>query len=319
MLTPPMGPPSAPDEFNYQANMHTYALYLQDEWDVHDDFTLTAGVRETWVTSELSDTDNPELREEDTSDSHPVVSMGLTYSGGENLTLRGLFSQGYNFPNLQQLFIGTVHGGRRPTLPNPDLAPETSNNVEAGVRFDNNALYFDIGAFMTRAEDYITTQLVQDGAAYRYSNIDKAETYGVELASGYRIEPFHLTPYATVAWLRSKFESGDFSTWETGHPNLKGRIGLRFEKEFEDRNVSLFTDLYSRFATEAEQEFVSGEKETYDSWATANLTLGAYLGANRQYRFDLHLNNIFDKEYTMATGNLTEAGFHVVAKTTVTF
>ncbi len=318
-MIPAMGPPSAPDEFNYQADMQTYALYLQDEWDFHEDFTLTAGVRQTWVTSELSDSDNPKLNEEDASDSHPVVSVGLTYAGSENLTLRGLFSQGYNFPNLQQLFIGTVHGGTLPTLPNADLDPETSNNIEAGARFDNETIYFDIGAFMTWSEDYITTQLVQNDTAFQYSNIDKAQTHGLELASGYRIEQYHLTPYATLSWMRSKFESGDFSTWETGHPDFKGRIGLRYEKELEDQNLSLFTDLYGRFATEADREYEDGNKESYDSWATANLSFGAYLGAERQYRLDLQLNNLFDEEYTMATGNLPEAGFHVVAKASVTF
>lgn len=306
-------------KYNYKAKMDTYALYIQDEWNFHEDYTLTAGFRETWIESELSDTDNPNIDKEKTTDSHPVFSAGLVWTGIENLALRGLFAQGYKFPNLQQLYIGTVHGGMLPTLPNPDLDPETSNNYEIGARYENDTFYFDVGAFMSRSKDYITTQKVPDGTAYKFINVNKAKSHGVELSAGYTIKQLYLTPYVTVAWLKRKFESDDFSTWKTGYPDLTGRFGVRYEKDFGKPDFTLFADLYCRAASEAKDESSDGSVETLGSWETANFTLGTYFGEERQYRFDINVNNIFDRKYEMAHGNLLEPGLHVVAKATITF
>ncbi len=305
-------------KFNYKAKMDTYAFYIQDEWNFLEDFTLTAGFRETWIESELSDTDDPDINEEKTSDSHPVFSAGLVWTGIENLALRGLFAQGYKFPNLQQLYIGTAHGGSL-TLPNPDLDPETSNNYEIGARYENDTFYFDVGAFMSRSKDYITTQKVPDGTAYKFINVNKAKAHGVELSAGYTIKQLYLTPYVTGAWLKRKFESDDFSTWKTGYPDLTGRFGVRYEKDFGKPDFTLFADLYGRAASEAKDESSDGTVEKLGSWETANFTIGTYFGNERQYRFDINANNIFDRKYEMAHGNLLEPGLHVVAKATITF
>lgn len=305
-------------KYNYKAKMDSYALYIQDEWNFLEDFTLTAGFRETWIESELSDTDDPDINEEKTSDSHPVFSAGLVWAGIENLALRGLFAQGYKFPNLQQLYTGTAHGGSL-TLPNPDLDPETSNNYEIGARYENDTFYFDVGAFMSRSKDYITTQEVLGGAAQQFMNVNKAKAHGVELSAGYTIKQLYLTPYVTGAWLERKFESDDFSTWKTGYPDMTGRFGVRYEKDFGKPDFTLFADLYCRAASEAEDETSDGAVEKLGSWETANFTLGTYFGEERQYRFDINVNNIFDREYEMAHGNLLEQGLHVVAKATITF
>ena len=306
-------------KYNYKANMDRYAFYVQDEWNFHEDFILTAGFRETWIKSELTDTDNLKINEEETTDSHPVFTLGLVWTGVEKLALRGLFAQGYKFPNLQQLYIGTVHGGRTPTLPNPDLDPETSNNYEIGARYENNTLYFDIGAFISRSKDYITTEDLQSGMARQYMNVEKAKSHGAELSAGYTIKQLYLTPYLTAAWLKRNFNYDTFSTWDTGSPDLTGRFGLRFEKKIGQPDFTLFADFYGRAAGGAKEKFSDGTEEKYGSWETANLIIGTYFGKEQQYRFDLNLNNLFDRNYKMAHGNLIEPGFHVVAKAAITF
>ena len=307
------------NRYNYKADMDTYALYIQDEWDFHEDFTLTAGFRETWIESELSDTDISDINEEKTRDSHPVFSVGLVWTGVEDLALRSLFAQGYKFPNLQQLYIGTVHGGRIPTLPNPDLDPETSNNYEIGARYENDTFYVDVSGFVSRSKDYITTGETPAGRERQYMNVDEAKTHGVELSAGYTISRLYLTPYLSGTWLKRKFESDTLSTWDTGYPDLTGRFGVRFERDFVQPDFTLFADLYGRAAAEAIEELSDGTKEKHKSWETANFTMGTYFGKERQYRFDVNVNNIFNRKYETAHGNLNEPGFHVVAKATITF
>jgi hemoglobin/transferrin/lactoferrin receptor protein len=306
-------------DYNYKAQLDTYAVYIQHEWTLPANFTLTYGARNTWIKSELSDTTDPALKEEDASDSHPVFSAGVAWSGVDGLTLRALFSQGYRVANLQQLYIGTVHGGLGVTLPNHELDPETSNNYEFGVRYENSGLYFDLAAFRNNATDYITTQNTSAPDTRQFQNIDKAETTGVEISAGYTIANTAFTPYVSGTWIQREFDNDGFSTRKTGLPTLKGRYGVRYDKNLSDVGVSIFIDVYGRSASSAEDEFSDGTIEKYASWETANITMGAYFGTERQYRLDFNLNNLFDREYETANGNMPEAGTNAVIKLSVTF
>ncbi|MFP4348339.1 MAG: TonB-dependent receptor [Desulfococcaceae bacterium] len=317
-MPPPMGSQTASvDTFTYEAENDAHALYLQDEWYLPADFTATLGFRQTWVHSELTDTNNPEIETRDTDDSQPVFSAGLTYAGIDNTVLRALFSQGYRFPNLQQLFIGTVHGGAEPTFPDPDLDPETSDNYEIGARFDNRAFAFDVAAFLSDAEDYITTAPVDGGR--QFTNADSAETLGIEFTLSCTVPEIGLTPYASGTWMRREFTRGDFTTDDTGQPDFYGRLGVRYERRFEAYGAEFFSDLYARGATEADESFSDGTSITYGSWETLNWTLGARFGEKRSCFATLALNNLFDRSYATAASSLDEPGFHAVFKAGVSF
>lgn len=318
----PMPPPSGTHtvtttNYEYDATMQTTAVFLQDEWALPADFALTLGARQTWVTSELEDTNNPDLDEKDTTDSQPVFSAGLTYGGFQDLALRAQFSQGYKAPNLQQLYIGTVHGGSQPTYPNPDLSPETSNNYEVGARYSDGALMVDVAAFLSDAEDYITTTSVTGGQ--QFSNVDEAETYGVELETSYSLAAWHLTPYAQGTWMKREFTSGGSSTFKTGHPEFSGRLGVRYDRDFTERGLRLYGDVYARGAVEAKEELSSGDVNTYAPWETLNLSMGCAFGEERQHFVNVSLNNIFDRKYSMASSSIDEAGMNAVVKIGTSF
>jgi len=303
--------------FDYDAMASSHAIYLQDEWTLPADFTLTLGARQTWVRTELSDTNNPTLHTESRSDSHPVFSAGLVWGGLDNVTLRTLFSQGYRFPNLQQLYIGTVHGSSDPTYPNPDLEPETSDNYEAGVRFDDGALNLDLAVFLSKAKDYITTEVVTGGR--EFTNVDTADTHGAEFSAAYTFREAGLTPYASCTWLRRHYDSGSYETWDTGNPEFSGRTGVRYDRNFAEHGLGIFADLYLRAATEAYEELSDGSTQTYESWQTVNLSLGTKFGAESQHFVSLNLLNIMDRSYTTAASSLEEPGAHAVVKVGFTF
>lgn len=304
-------------KYDYDATMDTHAVYLQDEWTLPADFALTLGVRQTWVRSELEDTNNPSLDTDTRSASHPVFSAGLTWAGIQDTTLRALFSQGYRFPNLQQLYIGTVHGSSDPTYPNPDLDPETSNNYEVGARYDDGALNLDVAFFMSNAKDYITTTAVTGGN--QFTNVDEADTYGIEASAGYTFRSLFLTPYASGTWLKRHYDSGTLDTWDTGHPEYMGRLGVRFDRDLPERKLNLFADLYMRAAVEAREEYSDGTSDTYGAWETLNLSLGARFGEERQHFVSLELLNILNRDYQTAASSIDEPGMHAVVKVGTTF
>ncbi len=317
-------------EYFYNATIGTHAVFIQDEWMLPYDLIFTFGGRQTWISSELEDTNDPNATIADVEDSQPVISAGLTWSGIENLTLRGLASQGYRFPTLSQLYLGTRHGGGE-TLPNQELTPETSKNFEIGARFNNDIWNIDITAFMSSAKDYITDRYVTSISRpprpglidqYMYTNVDKAKTHGVEAHIAYTFFPVNITPYVTGTWMRRKYEDQKLSTWDTGTPDFSGRLGLRWQKEIIHRDMTLWADAWMRAATDAVDNTLRNgirEKTTTDSWQTANLAMGCEFGQQRQYKVSLNLNNIFDHSYHTVKNLIDEAGFHGVLRVDVAF
>jgi hemoglobin/transferrin/lactoferrin receptor protein len=316
-----------------KATQKTKALYIQDEWSFTDDMTLTAGVRQTWVESELENTNSPLLSQIETKESRPVGSLSLMYSGIDNMVLRTGWSQGFRVPSLLELLEGTPHGGSGVLYSNPDLDPETSNNYEIGLRLDDAALTLDAAIFYTRAKDYVATVNCASSATScpvgfgardtQYINLNGAKTYGLELFGAYTLSSLPLEIYSNLTYLKRKFEYRQFSTNETGLPNLEGRIGLRMETD--KGNTNYWGDLYLRAAAGADVESPDSssptgkEKDHYSGWTTLNLSLGTEIGRQAPIRLSMHLNNLFDKTYTPAQESLIAPGRHFIINAGINF
>ena len=309
--------PNSDTTYTNEAHQNTYAIFIQDEWNLAEYWVLTAGVRETIVQSELDSTEDPALTPESSSGNRPVVSLGLVYSGIENWRLRAQYAQGYRFPNLQQLYIGTAHGAATPTLGNPTLSPETSDNFELGARFNDDAWDLDAVVFYNLADDYITTKMVQAGAAYQFTNVNKATTMGAELTGSYTFADLSLTPYINGTYLRREFETTEYTTKQNGDPAFFQRYGLRYELYLAE-DLRLNADLYTRAASKA-KELSDDDTYTYNSWQTYNLALGLDWGEDRQYTLDVNLNNLTNEDYTEASSVLEAQGFHTVVRMGVSF
>ena len=63
----------------------------------------------------------------------PVLRAGLSTKMGKATYARFSYGQGYRFPTLAEKYIRTTSGGFG-VFPNPDLEPETSWNMEIGVK-----------------------------------------------------------------------------------------------------------------------------------------------------------------------------------------
>ncbi|MWV71074.1 TonB-dependent receptor [Helicobacter saguini] len=112
---------------------HTFALYLEDEWEILDNLRLTLGVREDY-NSRFGFNTSPKGY--------------LVYEAIPDwLILKGGVSMGYKAPYLNQMVsgvFGSNSGGSGGYFGNPDLKPETSLNAEFSVITDND--YFEAGA-----------------------------------------------------------------------------------------------------------------------------------------------------------------------------
>lgn len=324
------------DSFNYtqtsqhKGNMLTNAVFAQMESTLPWDFTLSYGVRYTWVRSKM-DTARaektvasglvswPEVGEEgSTNDSRPVFNVGLVWQGVPDLALRVSFAQGFRVPSLQEKYVLSAMGGGT-ILPNPNLKPETSNNYEFGARYTPGNWSFDGAFFLSDADDYIYRQVVNAAEDIsRNANVASARTYGAELAAAYNFD-CGLTPYVSGTYLRRKYEYGGFNatlntdgTWQTGNPLLSGRLGLRFERAFSEE-VNFFADVYGRFGTAIKTLTTddAGNPSTlrYPNWGTANVAFGFDFGKERQYTVMAEVLNLFDRDYRLSD-SLHEPGLH---------
>ena len=190
----------------------------------------------------------------------------------------------------------------------------------------------DLAGFFSDADDYITTKLESTSTSpmtgqtvktYKYTNVNRAKTYGVEASVKRTFDACGLTPYLSGTWMKRKFETEDRSTENTKTPELSGRLGLKYEKALTGTPVLIWTDLWVR-ASSASDEDEEQDDGTYKvitnhGWETLNLSLGTELGDEGQYRFSINLNNILDKAYSTARNSLDGAGFHAVARVDVAF
>ncbi|SDS32029.1 outer membrane receptor for ferrienterochelin and colicins [Halopseudomonas litoralis] len=182
-----------------------WALFAEDNWDLTEKLTFTYGAR---------------------YDDHNIFGAEvsprgyLTWRTTDNWTLKGGVSTGYKTPKPNQLFPGIVgFGGQgvNPMAGSPDLQPETSTNYEIAAYYDNltnfnaNATLFfnEFKDKIARADaipncynasgvKYLSSGCVDVGPGWaelgydsfsQSTNVDKAQTKGIELAARWEIIP----------------------------------------------------------------------------------------------------------------------------------
>lgn len=168
------------------ADVTTFAVYGEGQFEVNDKLSLTLGAR---------------LDNHDEFGSHVSPRVYVNYAITDELMLKAGWSQSFKAPDLRQLDTGwgTYSRGRGCgvvnfgngcwLIGNPDLQPETSNSYEVGLNFARGALTADVTYFYNDIDDMITVGDTSLGW-YNYNgvdipivdriNVERARTSGVE-------------------------------------------------------------------------------------------------------------------------------------------
>ena len=326
MPTMPAMPPMVvnSEEANFeQASLTTQALYVQDEWQVSNDWLVTLGARHYWVDSELI-TSTRGLETGTSDDSELVGSLATNYSLGEDQSIRALVSQGYGYPTLLQTAMGATAAGSY-INPNADLAAEKSINYEVGYRLRAGDMVLDATGFYTNTDEYLTTiacsqttlKCVNAITDDIYVNADEATSKGVELDAAIDFEQVNI--YSSLTWSERETTMGDFTTTKTGLPSLYGRAGIKVFAESKTFGNYWF-DAYLRAASNAqEQESATDKVRNYAGWGTVNLAFGTRFGQDDMMMLSFEALNITDKKYSPASEGLLAAGQSIQAKLSVQF
>lgn len=276
------------------ASIRTLSLFAQHEHELGNNLTAIAGLRWYDVKAELHEAIQNGVAgaTSDKSDSLWLGSVGLVWAPDETLTLRGNISQGYVYPALGQLFLTTTGGGQT-IVGNPDLKPERATTYELGARLDRDNTTLDATLFYTNARDYIATVLT--GPTGTYKNVDKAESWGLELVAQHRLES-GLTPYASVTAIERELRyANGYKTTDSGTPAFSGRIGLR--KDWEMGNVWGSVDVFLRGESAVDYRNASGVV-TASAAGYGTLNLRGDVQFDNGLSLVAELNNLTDRSYT---------------------
>ncbi|MEM6454720.1 MAG: TonB-dependent receptor, partial [Acidobacteriota bacterium] len=169
--------------------------FVQAEINLFDDrLTLIPGVRFDRYTLDADQNDaiflsgNPGTPAPVDLDEDAVSpKLGAVLAVSDRVSLFAQYASGFRAPPMSEVNNGFTNlGGGYRTLPNPDLEPETSDNVELGVRFGFERASLSVTAYQNQYEDFIEiatlgfdpiTFLIE----FQAQNVSNVEIEGVEV------------------------------------------------------------------------------------------------------------------------------------------
>lgn len=182
-----------PKKYFPDARDSTAALYGQAELS-NDQWSFTPGVRfERFAVDVISqDGYAPPATVPGVSLSGVNTSpkLGALFRVSPEWAVYSNYSTGYRAPSAAQLngYLDPSPGINARLLPNPDLKPETSKNIELGVRTRLQSLSLDIAAFTGDYRQLIVDKKFLGGAntvanpnVFQTINVDNATIWGLEV------------------------------------------------------------------------------------------------------------------------------------------
>jgi len=109
--------------------------------------------------------------------------LAASWKASERLVAFANVSRAYRTPTLSEKFYTGI-SGRGFIVANPGLKPETSFNLDAGVKFMTGRLFLGVYGFVYSIDDMIERSIVVE-RTYTYGNIERGRILGVELELEY--------------------------------------------------------------------------------------------------------------------------------------
>lgn len=177
------------------ADQTNVGLFVNDDWHIGETWTLSGSLRGDIVDIRIGDSYAGEAARltqayaGKTNPRHHAVtgSLGAIYEFVPNWQLVGNLSRGFRAPSGMNLTISSI-AGTQPTLPSPDLKPETNLTAEVGVRWFGDSGWARLTGYQSKYTDLITLQRIGTNL-YQRQNIGKATIKGVEVEGRKQVTP----------------------------------------------------------------------------------------------------------------------------------
>ena len=168
------------------------------------------------------------------SDGHVSPKLSALYNLTPQWGVLVNWAEGFKAPSPSQInnaFSNLAFNYR--SIPNPNLKPEKSQTLEAGLRYEGTDLSAGVTAFHGEYDDFIEQVLVsgsftpKDMATYQYVNLKSVEISGVEGRAAYRFSPQWRTTFA-VSYARGSLKDKGSKTPLNSVDPLKMVAGLSY-------------------------------------------------------------------------------------------
>lgn len=330
--------------YSPSGNREVWGAFVQDKLEYSDWLEVIGGLRYDAyrLTSDDGDIDSDDDRISPRITAGVKPFEGTTLSG---LQIYGTYAEGYRSPSvIETLMTGTHPAGVYfPFLPNPNLTPETAHTFEAGINYKHDGIFtpddgirIKAAVFHNTVNDYIGLTTIPAGpnctplpgppfpflkSCLQYQNFDEVVLEGFEFEATYDNGRFFAGLSGT--YLDSVNKEDDNELLTAPQSNISTYSGVRF---LESRAV-IGGELQYYFKSDRERlndatPAPDDEIEfTIPSYALVNIFAG--YAVTDDFRLDLRLENIFDKNYTnylneaLEVGTFLEPGFN--AKISATF
>lgn len=132
--------------------------------------------------------DNPGIVPVSLTDTSVSPRLGVVWRASENFAVFGSYSAGFRAPPFNDVNVGFTNPlGRYTTIPNPQLQPESSDNLEIGMRRAAGSAFWSASLYFNTHDDFIESLSfvgVQPGSGwllFQSRNLDQVRTYGLEV------------------------------------------------------------------------------------------------------------------------------------------
>ncbi|MFQ5721965.1 MAG: TonB-dependent receptor domain-containing protein [Candidatus Aminicenantales bacterium] len=159
-----------------EAGRDNLGFYIDDKIRVSDSLTFNAGGRFDYIkTSNFEDSARRLFR----SDQSLTGYIGYIYQLTPQISFLFNTGRSFRFPTISELFY-TGLTGRGTVFGNPELKPETSFNLDFGLRYLNQKFYASIYGFINSISNMIQKYKGQEEEEYFYRNIARGRITGLE-------------------------------------------------------------------------------------------------------------------------------------------
>ena len=210
-------------------------------------------------------------------------NIGYAYSINSNWTIASSYGTAFVSPSFNFLYSLADDFA----LGNPNLKPEKSKNIEASIRYKDGDGSLNLTIFQNRINDFIVYTIPNDpGLRTSTQNLNKAEIQGLTFSGDQFFGHFQIKGSATGQSAKNE----DTDKYLPRRASLIGNINLNYYIGFWNIGIEE-TFSNKRFDDKENTVKLSG-------YALTNIV--ADYKINDKLKLNLRLNNVFDKDYSLA-------------------